>query len=364
MQAKLTSEFLIAAVTALLSAFTLFLLWDGRVDQDQDRATGQLLADIAARASVDGLISRNPIELGVVANRLSGVERVAGVAVYTIENELLALSGTLEGGAQFTHPIVLDDTVLGFARISLAPPNAEPDWTQIGLSVFAVLTVALLVAFWSYRMRTPATGSSGEPPGESPLVPEPVAAWQRLLVCNLHNQFSLKRTERDRIAKRALVLAERVGEIYVAESANLPGTGLVMTFPAGAGPDPAFQAVCAAFLLADCLARDAASGEFRFGLHKSVQRPGEPPADYAAAVEDAVLLAAVARPGSIVASDAFLADMEEPGRLKVEPFTHPMLDELNTSGSPCHYIAGLDADYQSLIERQASRLTPAEAEAG
>ena len=364
MQARLTSEFLFAAVTALLSAFALFLLWEGRAHQEQDRATGEMLADIAARASVDGLISRNSIELGVVANRLTGVERVAGVAIFTIENELLALSGTLESGTQFTHPIVLDDMVLGFARISLDPPSAEPDWTHIALSVLALLSVALLVAFWSHRIRTPTPRTRGESPLESPRAPAPAAAWQRVLVCNFHNQLSLSRTERNRIANRASALAERVGEIYHAKYGHLPGAGIVMTFSPAAGQDGAFGAVCATFLLADCLARNASPGEFRFGLHKPVRQPVESGAGYAAATADAALLAAVGRPGSIVASDAFFADVAQPERLNAEPFTHPMLDELNTSGSACHMITGLDEDHRLLIERQASHLAAAQDDAG
>ena len=155
-----------------------------------------------------------------------------------------------------------------------------------------------------------------------------------------------------------------MGEIYLASSEHLPGTGLVMTFSSIGGRDGAFQAVCPAFLLADCPAKGAAPGKFRFALHKPEPQPGESPAGYAAAMEDAALLAAVARPGTIVASDAFFADLAEPERLIAEGFTHPMLDELNTSGGPCHLITSLDEDQRMLIERQARRLATTEALAG
>ena len=348
------SDLLVAATTALLSAAALFLIWEDRAGEEQDRATGELLADLAARASIDGLIDQDRIELGVVANRLTGVPRVSGVAMFTVENQLLALSGSLENGKPFIQPIVLDDMVLGYARIGLASPSRAPDTTRLASSVLALLMAALLVAWWSHRMRGGRRRPFANTAAGTDSATE--AVHQYLLVANLHNQFSLSRSERDRAAGQALAAARRVGEIYQCRSRYLPGTGLLMTFPAQAGHPTAFEAVCAAFLVAEILARDASSGAFRFGLHALEQRAGESAAVYPDALEDTALLAALGKSGAIVASEAFMGDLAEPERIKAEAFSHPMLEQLHNPKRSCHLITDLGEDHRTLIDRQASHL--------
>lgn len=354
MQASFKSNFLFAATTAVLTGLALFLIWEDRTGENQDRAIGEMLAETVARASIDGLIAQDAFEAGVVANRLTGVPRVAGVAIYTLENDLLAASGTLEGGIQFTQSVVLDETVLGFARISLKPPNPAPDWTRVGLSALALLAIPLVAAFWSYRLRVSKARPRTKPPVEPLRVLE--ATTHHILVGNMHNQFSLSRGERHRIAAQALAIAERVDRIYLSRSEHLPGTGLLMAFAVGTGADHAFQAVCAGFLMAKCLAAAAAPGEYRFGIHTLELDAGESLADHRDSVEDTALLAAVGRPGAIVASESFFAGLALPDRLDAQSFSHPMLKDLAASGDQCHQIAGLDQTHQALIESQAARL--------
>lgn len=362
MQASFISNFLFAAVTALLTGIALFAIWDGDSSDSSEQAIGEMLAETAARASIDGLIEQDAFEVGVVANRLAGVPRVAGVAIYTLENELLAISGTLSDGTQHTHPVVLDDMLLGFARVSLAQPGTAPDWTRVGLSALALLAVPLISAFWSYRMRNRRTPAPARPGTDTRRVFE--ATTHHLLVGNLHNQFGLNRAEREQVAARALAVARQVDEIYNSGSEHLPGTGLLLAFPSGAEDDRAFEAVCAGFLLAKCLRESAAPGDYRFGLHTLQLDPGESLADHRATVEDTALLAAVGRSGAIIASESFFDALTDPGRLDAELFSHPMLKDLGTSGDQCHLITGLGEAHEMVVVSQAGRLFARNAVAG
>ena len=354
MQGSFRFDFLVAATTAILSAAALFLIWEGRAGEEQERATGEMLAGLAARASTDGLIDEDRIELGVVANRLTGVPRVAGVAIFTVEDELLALSGTLEHGTPFVEPIVLDDTLLGYARISLVAPPAAPDPIRLGWTVLALVAIALLVAWWSARLR----GGSHQPSQQTSIDPDSAteAVTRFLLVGNLHNQLSMSGSERRRSDERALAVARQVGEIYGCRSTHLPGTGLLMTFAAREDNDSAFEAVCAAFLIAERLAGDAATGRYRFGLHVVELQAGESPSDHPAALEDAALLAAMGKSGAIVASESFFARLAEPGRLEARAFSHPMLEQLHATSEQSCLITGLVGDHRALLEQQASHL--------
>lgn len=384
MQARFKSDFQFVGAAALVYGFLLFLIWEGGVNDKQDRATGKMLAEIAARASIDGLVDQDGLELRVIADRLAGVPRVSSVAIFNVEDELLAIGrpregGTGEGDTQFTHQIVHNGTLLGIARISLAAPTAALYWMRVGLSLAALLGVALLAAFWRHRLRAPSALFRGEPAtapppepdaatdrspgvGDSPVVAAdiplaPEAAIHRLLVVNLHNQRALSQAERQRLADRGLAIAEQVDDIYLGKSEHLPGIGLLMAFSAVPGDDRAFQAVCAAFLLAKCLARDASPGDYRFGLHTLEQQPSQPLADYEAAVQDAGLLSALGGSGAIVASEPFFAELAERSGLDAELFSHPMLPDLTTSGSQCRLITRLDPEHQTLIELQASRVS-------
>ena len=354
MQPSFRFFLLIAATTALLSATAMFLIWEGRAGVEHDRATGELLADLAARASTDGLIDKNRIELGVVANRLTRVPRVAGVAIFTVEDELLALSGTLEEGTPFIEPVVLDDSLLGFARISLVPPAPVPDVAGLAASGLALLAIALLVAWWSARLR-------GEAPGPSPdtstrLDAATEASTALLLVGNLLNQLSLTGSQRRRTAEQALAVARQVGEIFGCRCTHLPGTGLLMTVVAREDDDSAFEAVCAAFLVARLLAGDAATDNYRFGLHVVELQPGESPSDHPAALEDAALLAAMGKSGTIVASEPFFAHIAEPGRLEAETFSHLMLEQLQGTDEQGRLITGLVGEHRALLAQQVSQL--------
>lgn len=347
-------DFLIAAATALLAAAALVLIWGGQSSAQQDRATGEMLADLAARAGIDGLIARDRFELGVVANRLTRVPRVAGVAIFTVENELLALSGSLENGTPFIQPIVLDDTLIGFARISLVPPPLAPEPMRLASSALALLAIAVLVAWWSARLR----GEAPRRATDTSIAPDSAtqATTRFLLVGNLRNQLSLSGSEQRRTTERALSVARRVGEIYGGRSTHPPGTGLLMTFASQADTDSAFEAVCAAFLVAERLAGDAATGNYRFGLHVVELQAGESPSDHCAALEDAALLAALGKSGAIVASESFFAHLADPGRLEAEKFSHPMLEQLHAADAQGFLITGIEQDRRALLDRQASRL--------
>ena len=354
MQASFTSNFLFAAVTALLTGIALFAIWEGDSGDNSEQAMGGMLAETAARASIDGLIEQDALEVGVVANRLAGVPGVAGVAIYTRENEILAISGTLEGGTQFTHPVVLDDMLLGFTRVSLTPTATEPAWMQVGLSALALLAIPLIAAFWWYRLRKPRTPAPAQRGTETRRVFE--ATTHHLLIGNLHNQFGLSRAQRGQVAARALAVAQQVDEIYNSGSEHLPGTGLLLAFPAGAEDDRAFEAVCAGFLMAKCLQESAAPGDYRFGIHTLSLDPGESLADHRASVEETALLAAVGRSGAIVASESFFDALADPGRVDAEIFSHPMLKDLGASGDQCHLITGLGQVHGKVIDAQARQL--------
>ena len=75
------------------------------------------------------------ISLSVLVTRINEPAEVASVSIYTIDDRVLAISGSASNSApHFTHPIVFEDTVAGYARVTLNPAAGKPPALPLPLS--------------------------------------------------------------------------------------------------------------------------------------------------------------------------------------------------------------------------------------
>ncbi|MAT85289.1 MAG: hypothetical protein CMD39_13475, partial [Gammaproteobacteria bacterium] len=115
------AELLVAAVSvaatllAVLAVVRLTSLEETRLERFGN-ATAQALAELA----VEPLTRQDRLHLGVIGNRLAELDTVTGVASYGPDNTLLASTGELDG-VRFSQPVTLDDTLVGYVRISVDP---------------------------------------------------------------------------------------------------------------------------------------------------------------------------------------------------------------------------------------------------
>ena len=350
---QVNSGFVQTLAAAALTALFVFLVWrDGPAGAVDKGALGPQLAAVAAAASVDGLMERDYIELGVIANRMAAVDGVGGVAMYRLDGSLLATAGEGGQGVPFTEEIVFDGQLVGLARVTLDAPPAAVDWNRAALTAAGVLGLALLVA-WAGHL-PPIRGRSKARTARQDA--------HYLLAATLRCGLPPDSDSQRRALNQGLRLAERVGALYRAECRLLPGEGLLMTFrPRAAGRDRAFRTLCAAFLLADGLIRLPEPSDWTVGLQSAAlegARSAQP-----ACVADAALLASLAGPGIIAVSDAFLADVREPSRIRAEPLAHPMLRKLAAPDKTCHVVTGLAPAIKTLIDHQVDRLVGSAARA-
>jgi uncharacterized membrane protein affecting hemolysin expression len=349
------SELIIALTATLLTAVVLAALW--RVDPSEQAHTttlGEGLAATLAQSSIDALLEQDSLHLGVLANRLTDIDIVSGAAIYSIDDEVVALSGKLVGD-QFSHPILMDDTVIGFARVTLDDSRAglQPDWGRRAASLLLLLVIPFMIAAITHIRRSRRRGVVDVDIGAAETRQ---ASEHYILVANLHNQLSMSPAERQQVMQQSLDLAQRVGDIYQAQCLLVPGKGLLMDFGPADGDDRPFQVVCAAFVLANCLAESLAQGDYRMGLHGVELFEDEDAVDHIAVLEDTTLLAALGKPHTVVASESFFADIERPERITAELLQHAMLDELTTTGRQCCLITSLGETHRALIGNQAERL--------
>ena len=343
---QVNSGFVQTLVVAALTALFVFLVWrHGPVTAVDEGTWGLQLAAVAAAASVDGLMEQDYIELGVIANRMAAVDGVGGVAIYRLDGSLLAIAGEVGLGVPFTEEIVSEGELVGLARVTLDAPTAAVDWQRVALTLAGIIGLPLLVAWASHitaaRVRRKERAAKTEA--------------HYLLAATLRSGLPPDSDTHRQALNQGMRLAKQVGTLYRAECRLLPGEGLLMAFrPGSVSRDRAFRTLCAAFLLADSLIQLPEPAEWTLGV-QSIPAEETDTAKPASGF-DAALLASLAGAGTIAVSDAFLADVREPSRIRTEPLAHPTLRNLMAEDKTCHVVTGLAPAIKVLVDHQVDRL--------
>jgi hypothetical protein len=345
-------------VSALVSGALLRLHGHDSAMEADNQALGESLAAGLAGLAVEPLTNRDRIALGVLANRLVALDQISGITIYTVDDEMMAISGDSQRGYPVTQAITQDNSVVGYVRIMLIsnPTSDDAGYTGLGLAITLLLPL-LVVSLWQMpwqRLRLPA--APVDAPNTVPEAPPPPPVAHGLLALNLFNQLTLKPEIREQELAHAQAVAESVADLYAANVSLLPGTGLLLSFDGSADPERPFQVLCAAFLLARLLADAESHGQYRLGLHTvTLPANNQAPTDLAE-IQDAALLSAVARPKTLAVSDALFASIEQPDRVMAEPMRNPLLNQLESTEPKAWLVAGLDDLYQQQLDGQVREL--------
>ena len=371
---------LVAGALALAVAGSTSLFWSAALSADQQRhmsSFGRALAEQLATLSAAPLIGGDRISLSVLATRINEPAEVASVSIYTIDDRVLAISGSASNSApRFTHPIVFEDTIAGYARVTLSPAvfRTGPSAWLLMLWVFACALAGLAVGYladqrWSSVTTAPpdpASADAADPTEQESHEPLP----NYILVVNWFNQASFPATDRPRIIDMCLNRADQVGHLYGGQGTDLPGIGLLFTFHGAPDdaqrPERCFGIVCAALLIAEVLhdvnqrhyMQERPELAFRFGLHED---PSNTPLSELPGTDcatDATLLSAVAANDTVAISREVFDQLEGPERFDSTLQEHAILGSLVTaSPGECAVISALSGSYRGLLDRQAQRLS-------
>ncbi|MDA1076469.1 MAG: hypothetical protein O3A63_17180, partial [Proteobacteria bacterium] len=290
---QLLLALVVGGVVAVASAW----IWheDPHVAATNDRF-GNAIATSLAHSSVLPLTTQDGIHLGVLANRTFELPEVVGVAVYTVDNRLLALSGDLDRGQAYIRSIDVDNTIIGYVRVNILAQttNSAFPWLKILSSIACVaLTGFAIVLALTPWPKVPVL--TVEIPDEPALPAVPQVHY--LAVANLYNALSLSPDERARVLEMDLETATQAVTLYGGSVSVQNGKGLLLHFTEE-HPDRCLDVVCAAFLSADLISDSGSPGHYRFGLNRLVLDPGEGLSGRSRDIEDTWLLAALARRGS------------------------------------------------------------------
>lgn len=346
----------IAALASLITLVCCASVWQA-TDNTQARldAYGSSLAGGFAQLAIEPLLKQDRMHLAVISNRMLNIDEVAGVSVFSVDNQLLAASGDSQSGPGYSEPVTLDESIMGYVRISLDPDvaNLPANLTRIALALATLLLVpAVCIGALSLRLQ-PAAALAAVTEVELD-APEP-NAQHFLLAVNLYNQIGLTPEQRATELAQASSIAARVGNIYAGEVQPLPGTGLLMHFPDTSEHDRGLQVLCAAFVIARLL--DNQTGVYRLGLHTIELPSGGPLPDARQEVSDVALLSALAKHMTLAVSDRFPLRLLQQDRVECYPLDHPLLEETSTTDGRGYLVTALSPAQQALVDQQVIRFS-------
>lgn len=361
-----------AGLAALvLFAFILSLLPKPAPDHRLLEDYGSILAEQLAGLTVESIVKQDRIALNVLAERIAQTEAVAGVAVFGVDGQRLAGYGNFaeQQPFEFTEPVVIDDAYAGYARIVLEPDalattdnfNQLAPW--IAASLVTCITLGLLIVWLTHvPLHAAKIGALGSPSTPA-ITAEANTPGAYLLVVNLFNQHDLNNEIRDEIVAACETDIRAVADLYGADWLSLPGTGFALSISQRPAQDHAFEAACAALVLAKLCGKNAPhpllAPKFRFSLQPLVLHQGQLNAhSYSDELADAVLRSAVADDATIALSTPFFDKLAEPERLALTHEHNPALAALRGDDDTDYYLLSqATGNLAELIEHQVRSLT-------
>lgn len=363
---------------------------------------GTTMADMAAELGLPHVVQQKQLELENLAKRVVEFDGVQSCSFYTVDGRTLAFAGSDTATPQAKHypaSVTIGDSLAGFARVVLDADRFRPEAMALFASAWpvwfgalaAVLAFALHTA-WRARPKAatdaePAAGAPPEPeadparalagkpepgplspgppvtssaPNEAPTqppqakpastppsAPAPALAGSRhraaaprdgsdlVLVASLFHAASLSADTKARALDEVLRLAHRLAKAHQAQAEAVPGAGVLLRFQ----PNRGLAAATAGLELARRIERaELQDARFRCAMHRAGASAADP------ALADALLLAALAPPRALAASDAALGCMGQPKRLRTTGIPERSVAALAaTTLGRCHVVHGVRA---------------------
>jgi len=367
----------LALAASLLTTALLGASWyrsaeaarSARMAQFGNAAAAQL-----AMLSIEPLITLDRIRLGVLATRMSELPELESVTIVTVDDRIVANAGSrpLADTQLYTHPVEFEGSVAGYVQIAVAPSAFSAGGFATPYLLLPALVSALLAAVAGYllglRIETTLEADPVADDREADAAaPAPTAQW--LLAVNLLNLMALPTAERAAVLADVRRRATLVARQHSALARDLANIGVLLTF-ADDDSDQCFKVLCAALLLADSLenlneSRHLAARpelKFRFGAHIATHT-GDAAGVDPDAIQDTIVLSAVAPEGTIAASREAFGRLQRPERFIAEEQSNPILRTLATaSHDGCVIVSAVADAYGAALDQRAEWLRAQEAD--
>ncbi|MFK7912489.1 MAG: hypothetical protein AB8B93_01130 [Pseudomonadales bacterium] len=311
------------------------------------------MAQTVATLARAPLLKTDRISLGLITNQIAAMPAVTGITILGVNNEVLSMTREQARGRDYSHPIELDDAVIGYARVTVNPVAVDPQplWPWVLgallvvampwlLTLFAACNAALNETAERRRMsRNVAATQTPQAQAEYAAPPTPPAD-RYLVVANLLNQFALTAQERAQALNAAADGAALLAEHYDGSSEVIGDTGLALWF-ADHSSDRGEQIIGAALLITRLLPTLAHRGTFRVALHHLAA--SDDLDSTGAALRDAALMTAAAGADQVIVSSPGGRSLSAESLGTASAISHPLGADFTTAEPQCRRIETLSA---------------------
>jgi uncharacterized membrane protein affecting hemolysin expression len=363
-----------AVAASIVTSILVGLAWAWQNDAARDRSVedfGRTTARQLATFAIEPLLANDRIRLGVLVTQLAEMPAVRQASIVTVDERVVATAGTeaTEDTRLFVEEIAFDGEVAGHVRIhvevSSIGASALPGpaaWLMALLSALG----AGLAAHFLWLARFEPTAGPPEVATDAPAT-EGGRPVEFLTVVNFFNQTRIPADRRADVLRAVRLRLERLAITTGSRLIELPGTGWVLaSCEQSRDTDFGFPAICTALAAVESLDElNGAPGRlpgielsFRVGMHTA-----SPPFDSADALrqsdalQDALVLSAVAPTGCLAASADAFERLPRPERLVVDALVHPMLQSLTTSRRDgCVVVSTIADAYRGTLDRLLERI--------
>ena len=125
-----------AAIAAVICAASLLVIWFERPDgQEEMDRYGSALANTLANTTADALLNTEQITLTVIANRLTALEEIDGIAFFGPSDSMMAMSGIQPSSISYVAEATIDETLSGIVSVTLNQGICATVAVDAGLAV-------------------------------------------------------------------------------------------------------------------------------------------------------------------------------------------------------------------------------------
>ena len=322
-----------AAIATAICSACLFAIWFERPNgQEEMDRYGSALATTLADTTADALLNTEQINLTVIANRLTALEEIAGIAFFDAGNDMMAMSGLQPSNTSYTAQATIDDTLSGIVYVTLNREAFAPPLPWV-LGLLSIIALLLTPPVTVMVIRFSAQGNRSLPIVSVP-AEQPKEQSAYLLTVRLHNQRSLRSAEQRQAIEDALAMAQEVCALYPGLAVAIQERGLALVI--SRAQTDGLTAVYASLLLQHLLREYETLGEFRCHLCHVISP--KDPAEITAMTVDAIeeitnleqnlTLASLAKAETALMTAEVFTDLDAEQREWAQEFTHPILEDL------------------------------------
>ena len=322
-----------ATIATAICAASLLVIWFERPDgQEEMDRYGSALANTLANTTADALLNTEQITLTVIANRLTALEEIGGIAFFDPSDAMMAMSGIQPSNVSYVAEATIDETLSGIVYVTLNQEAFAPPLPWM-LGLLSLITVLLTPAITVMVIQFSARGNRS-----LPIVSVPAEQAQEqpayLLTVKLHNQRSLRSAEQKQAIDDALAMAQEVCALYPGFAFAIQERGLALLI--SKAETDGLRAIYASLLLQRLLREYETQGEFRCHLCNIISP--KDPAETTAMTVDAIkavtnleqnfTLASLAKSETALMTAEVFADLTQEQSGWAQEFTHPILEDL------------------------------------